>query len=85
MTSRTRQLAVRIRADLKVRVDAAVDALKHSRDPSFTLREAVDEALTHWVQSMENRYNEGQPWPPPAGGLDAGRPRRRTHPTEQEP
>ncbi|OYO13137.1 hypothetical protein CGZ98_06220 [Enemella evansiae] len=84
MTQPARQLAVRISADLKARVDAAVAALKHIHGPSYTLREATEEALTDWVQAAENQHNEGQPWPPPEGGLDAGRPRHRP-PRPQEP
>lgn len=82
----TRQLATRIDAALKERVVAAVAALKQ-REPAYTLREACEDALLAWVQQIENRHNHGRPFPPPDGGLEAGRPagRPRRSPDHSEP
>lgn len=72
---KTRQLAVRITATLKADLDGTVAGLKSVRGDDFTLREALEEALTTWIMAMRERHHDGQPYP--AAELEPGRPRVR--------
>ncbi|GAB1646757.1 hypothetical protein [Krasilnikovia sp. MM14-A1259] len=63
-----------LRKDIALRVRSTVRGMQADANPSFTLRQFVEEAFAAYCQLLEDRYHDGKPWPEVEDPLTAGRP-----------
>lgn len=64
----------KIDGSLAGRVRDVVRGMREDVDPTYTLRQFVEEAFRQHCGLLEDRYHEGKPWPHADLPLDRGRP-----------
>lgn len=55
--------STQVRAETYERVKATVRGVVQSARADYTLSELTDEALNSYCSSLEETYNDGEPWP----------------------
>ncbi len=56
------------------RVRNTVRGMRSTVNPTYTLRQFVEEAFRRWCDALEKQYNAGRPWPHVDEPLGPGRP-----------
>lgn len=70
--TRRRSFSTQVSPDVQARARAAVRGVRAvTGDDSWTLGALTESALVAYLDSLEAKYNDGNPWP-----IDAGQPLR---------